>query len=111
MYEALLAEFMLQIIDQCSQWRLWRGSRAVTPWPVSDFRIRRAIAFLHEHLSCPPGVNDLARVAGLSRAHFFAVFQQHTRVTPHVYANTLRMGPPITRCRIPAPPWRRSHGP
>jgi AraC family transcriptional regulator len=90
-YEALLAEFMIQIIDQCSQWRLWRGSRAVTTWPVSDFRIRRAIAFLHEHLSGPPSVNDLARVAGLSRAHFFELFKQHTRMTPHLYYNALRM--------------------
>jgi AraC family transcriptional regulator len=53
--------------------------------------IRRAIALLHEHPGCPPSVNDLVRVAGLSRAHFFALFHQHIRVTPHVYANTLRM--------------------
>jgi transcriptional regulator GlxA family with amidase domain len=32
----------------------------------------------------------VAAAVGLSRAHFFALFQQHTQVTPLVYANVLR---------------------
>ena len=41
-----------------------------------------------------PGLNlrlaNELRKAGLSRAHFFALFQRDTQVTPLVYANVLR---------------------
>jgi AraC-like DNA-binding protein len=35
-------------------------------------------------------VNSLARECGLSRAHFYRLFERSTRMTPHVYVNALR---------------------
>ena len=36
-------------------------------------------------------IETLAREAGLSRAHFYRLFERATHVTPHVYLNVLRM--------------------
>jgi AraC-like DNA-binding protein len=36
-------------------------------------------------------VNGLAREAGLSRAHFFRMFEQSTGVTPHVFLNAVKV--------------------
>ncbi len=33
----------------------------------------------------------LAKEAGLSRAHFYRLFERSTRMTPHLYVNLLRM--------------------
>ena len=39
----------------------------------------------------------LANQAGLSRAHFFTLFQRETQTTPLVYANVLRVEEAIRR--------------
>ncbi len=57
----------------------------------ADYRIRRAIQFC---TTSPPGwrkTHELARVAGLSRSHFFAMFHRGTMLTPGVFFNVLRM--------------------
>ena len=36
-------------------------------------------------------VDALAREVGLSRAHFYRLFERSTQMTPHVYVNLLRM--------------------
>ena len=36
-------------------------------------------------------MNSLAKESGLSRAHFYRLFERSTRMTPHVYVNLLRM--------------------
>lgn len=56
-----------------------------------DRRIRQAVAHMRNNLGAPIDVDRLAREACLSRAHFFKLFQQCTSLTPHVYANVLRM--------------------
>jgi AraC-like DNA-binding protein len=66
---------------------LMSGTRA----PCSDFRIRRSLALMGNRFD----VNlDLARVsaaAGLSRSHFFKLFQSQLGVTPRTFWNTLRL--------------------
>ena len=42
-------------------------------------------------------VDGLAAATGLSRAHFFTLFQRDTRVTPLVYANVLRFEAAVQR--------------
>jgi len=58
---------------------------------VTDFRVRRAIELMQANLSGRVNFDELARSVGLSRPHFFALFKEHTRLTPNVYWNTLRM--------------------
>ncbi len=41
-----------------------------------------AVDFAHRHFLEPIGVDDLARVAGLSRYHFSRLFRSHTGVSP-----------------------------
>ena len=58
---------------------------------ASDFRIRKAMAYMGEHSAEPFDVMAVARHSGLSRPHFFALFRQYTNLTPNIYANVLRM--------------------
>jgi transcriptional regulator GlxA family with amidase domain len=56
-----------------------------------DRRVRRAIDLMQSDPANCPGVNAMAQVAGLSRAHFFRLFEQSTGVTPHVFLNVLKV--------------------
>jgi transcriptional regulator GlxA family with amidase domain len=58
---------------------------------VTDFRVRKAIALMREHVGERISFDELAREVGLSRPHFFALFKEQTKLTPNVYWNTLRM--------------------
>lgn len=56
-----------------------------------DFRVRKAIALMQEHVAERISFDSVARSVGLSRPHFFALFKEQTHLTPNVYWNTLRM--------------------
>ena len=56
-----------------------------------DFRVRKAIELMKLNICERICFDDLARNVGLSRAHFFCLFKEQTRLTPNVYWNTLRM--------------------
>lgn len=56
-----------------------------------DFRIRRVVKHIHSAPADAQNVAEWVNVAGLSRAHFFQLFQSCIGVTPRVYANTLRL--------------------
>lgn len=56
-----------------------------------DFRIRKAVAFMNENLTCRMPFDEVARSAGLSCPHFFALFKDQMNVTPNIYWNMLRM--------------------
>lgn len=90
-HEALLFELMLRVTDRFSEWRNLRGLWFRAPRLPSDFRIRRAMDYLRANVGGEFDMKVLAREAGLSRAHFFRLFQQTTRLTPGVYFNVLRM--------------------
>jgi len=47
--------------------------------------VARARAFLAAHADQDPGLEDLARAAGLSPFHFLRVFRRATGLTPHAY--------------------------
>ena len=63
---------------------------------ASDFRIRKAMAYIGEHSAEALDMSEVARQSGLSRSHFFALFRQCTNLTPNVYANVLRMNEAVT---------------
>ncbi len=56
----------------------------------TDFRVRRSLRFMQEHLCTEVEMEGLARQVGLSRAHFFKLFKRQMGVTPNIYLNTLR---------------------
>ncbi len=90
-FEALMGEAMIAVIDRFSRWRELRGSRMTGHRRIPDFRIRRAIRFLHDHIGYGFTPDDIAHAAGLSRPHLYTLFKHHTGLTPNVYYGALRM--------------------
>lgn len=56
-----------------------------------DARIRRVLSMMAAAADRPISINDLVKAARVSRQHFFHLFKQETRLTPVLYANSLRM--------------------
>jgi AraC family transcriptional regulator, arabinose operon regulatory protein len=54
-------------------------------------RVAQAIVYMSEHLDAPLRVTALARLAGLSRAHFGELFKAQTGSSPHDYLHLLRI--------------------
>jgi AraC family transcriptional regulator len=91
--EQLLSDLMISVIERFTPWRtmspgLASGGRDRSRF---DWRIRRAVDLMRAHPQSACDTEALAREAGLSRAHFYRLFERSTRVTPHVYLNVLRM--------------------
>lgn len=95
--EELLFNLVIAVIECYSGWRDLVGLLRARPPVAVDPRIRQAIALMREDLAHELDVDALATSSGLSRAHFFALFQRDTQVTPLVYANVLRFESAITR--------------
>jgi len=62
-----------------------------------DFRIRRALSFMHANVSTRLRVDEVARRVGLSRPHFFAMFREQLKTPPQIYWNALRLEAAIDR--------------
>lgn len=75
--EALLAESIAPEIDN-------------TP-PVTRRSVELVRDHLEAHLTDPVGLDDLARIAGLSRFHLSRVFTSAYGLSPHAYQNQLRL--------------------
>lgn len=76
------------------------GARPVAEFltPASlDFRIRRALVFMREHIDARIPVDVLARQVGLSRPHLFAMFREQLNTPPQIYWNALRLDAAINR--------------
>lgn len=90
--EHLLSELMIAVIERFAPWSaaaapLRDRARAASV----DHRIRRSLALIREN---PGGIGDvsgLAQKAGLSRAHFFRLFEQSVHVPPRVFLNVMRL--------------------
>ena len=52
---------------------------------LAQHKLRRAIAFIHEHLDRDLGLKDLAAVVDMSPYHFARMFKQSTGFTPYQY--------------------------
>lgn len=92
-HEQLLSDLMIAVIERFTPWRSVSLPirLATTDGDRFDWRIRRAIELLRATPDIRCDVETLAREAGLSRAHFYRLFERATKVTPHVYLNVLRM--------------------
>jgi AraC-like DNA-binding protein len=91
-HEALLSDLMIAVIERFTPWRSFSSSlRAINTSPRPDWRIRRVAETMRTNVSRNVDVNDLAKEAGLSRAHFFRLFESSIGVPPRVYLNVVRL--------------------
>jgi len=102
--EELLFNLIIAVIESYTGWRDLMVLLRERPPVAMDPRIRQAIALMREDMARELDVDALAGRAGLSRAHFFALFQRDTQVTPLVYANVLRFEAAVKRLSLGAEP-------
>lgn len=56
-----------------------------------DFRIRKALEYIHQHAYQNPRMDEIARASGLSRSHFFERFRKCVGTSPQHYADYVRV--------------------
>jgi hypothetical protein len=78
--ERTVFDLMIDIIDGFANRSHLRGEQEQIR--ALDFRIRRAIGWLRGRVGEPLDLDALAKVAGLSRAHFFTQFRRTTGLSP-----------------------------
>jgi len=90
--EHLLSELMIAVIERFTPWRSIGASlREIARSNAVDWRVGRAISLMRSNAAASLSIDKLAREAGLSRAHFFRVFEDSVGVTPHVFLNVLKV--------------------
>ncbi|MBV7410608.1 AraC family transcriptional regulator [Maritimibacter sp. DP1N21-5] len=92
-HERLIGRLMVSIIERLAPWRDVQPSLRVRARATRapDRRIARALALLREDPAGIVSMDWLARECGLSRAHFFRLFEADTGISPRVYLNTQRV--------------------
>lgn len=95
--ENLLFNLIIAVIESYSGWRDLTSLLKAKPPVAMDARVRQAIALMKQDVSHDFDMDGLAAATGLSRAHFFTLFQRDTQVTPLVYANVLRFEAAVQR--------------
>lgn len=79
--ECAQANLLQAIVQSCTE----RQPQLRRPDPVRHAGVRAAREYLREHFREEPRLDDLAKLAGLSRFAFAHAFKQHTGVPPYVY--------------------------
>lgn len=95
--EDLLFNLIIAVVESYSGWRDLASLLKAKPPVAMDPRVRHAIVLMKQDIAHDCDVDDLAAQTGLSRAHFFTLFQRDTQVTPLVYANVLRFEAAVAR--------------
>lgn len=95
--EQLLFELIMSVIDSYAGWRDLASLLRAKPPTSMDPRIRQSIRHMRDNIARDFDMDTLAGEVGLSRGHFFVLFQRDTQVTPLVYANVLRLEAAIDR--------------
>ncbi len=89
--EKLLSDLMIAVIERFTQWRNAPSIRDMNNGARLDWRIRRVVERIRGDASGTIDVSQLAREAGLSRAHFFRLFESSIGVPPRVFHNVVRL--------------------
>lgn len=89
--EELLSALMIAVIERFTPWRTVAMSVRAAARGGVDWRIRRAVELIRADPGAPVDMEGLARQVGLSRAHFFRLFDRSYGMAPRVYLNVLRM--------------------
>ncbi len=90
-HEETLSELMIAVIERFTPWNSFPASIRALRAASGDWRIRRVVAAMRREMTEPGGIGGWAKQAGLSRAHFFRLFESSLGVPPKVYMNVLRM--------------------
>ncbi|WP_422073191.1 helix-turn-helix domain-containing protein [Tranquillimonas rosea] len=92
-HERLIGRLMISVIERMALWReaqpSIRALAAATGAP--DRRISRALTMMRDDPARVTSMDWLSRESGLSRAHFFRLFEGTTGVSPRVYLNMVRV--------------------
>lgn len=98
--EDLLFKLIIAVVESYTGWRDLASLLRTRPPVAMDPRVRQAIALMRRDVARELDVDSVAAAAGLSRAHFFHLFQRDTQVTPLVYANVLRFEAAVERLTL-----------
>ena len=90
-HEETLSRLMIAVIERFTPWKRFPGSIREVRAASGDWRIRRIVAAMRHEVTEPDGIGGWAKQAGLSRAHFFRLFESSIGVPPKVYLNVLRI--------------------
>jgi AraC-like DNA-binding protein len=90
-HEALLSDLMIAVIERFTPWRSFPASIREMNARSGDWRIRKVAASMRSETRRGAGLDTFAKEAGLSRAHFFRLFEASTGVPPKVYLNVVRV--------------------
>jgi AraC-like DNA-binding protein len=90
-HEETLSNLMIAVIERFTPWKSFPASIRELRATSGDWRIRRIVAAMHREFNEPDGIGGWAKQAGLSRAHFFRLFESSIGVPPKVYVNVIRM--------------------
>jgi AraC-like DNA-binding protein len=89
--EETLSDLMIAVIERFTPWRSFPNSIRGMNTSICDRRIRRATEIMRSQKGSSANVETIARQAGMSRAHFFRLFESSIGVPPRVYLNAMRM--------------------
>lgn len=90
-HESALSELMIAVIERFTPWRSFPASIREMNVRPGDWRIRRVTASMRHETGRGAALDSFAREAGLSRAHFFRLFESSIGVPPKVFLNVVRM--------------------
>jgi AraC-like DNA-binding protein len=90
-HESALSDLMIAVIERFTPWRSFPGSIREMNVHSGDWRIRRIAASMRLETRRGAVLDTFAKEAGLSRAHFFRLFESSIGVPPKVYLNVVRM--------------------
>lgn len=90
-HEETLSDLMIAVIERFTPWRSFPNSIRGMNASACDWRIRRVVDSMRSQEGPFTSVDTFAKQAGLSRAHFFRLFESSIGVPPKVYLNVVRM--------------------
>jgi AraC-like DNA-binding protein len=90
-HESLLSDLMIAVIERFTPWRRFPASIREMNIASGDWRIRKIAASMRAETRRGVALDILAKEAGLSRSHFFRLFESSIGVPPKVYLNVVRM--------------------
>jgi AraC-like DNA-binding protein len=90
-HELALSDLMIAVIERFTPWQSFPASIREINARAGDWRIRKVAASMRAETRRGTGLDTFAKEAGLSRAHFFRLFESTIGVPPKVYLNVVRM--------------------
>ena len=90
-HEAALSDLMIAVIERFTPWRSFPASIREMNLTSGDWRIRKIAASMRAETRRDVALDTFAKEAGLSRSHFFRLFESSVGVPPKVYLNVVRM--------------------